>query len=78
TPRTDGQNTGAELMVWLNHTGSVHAAGSQVATVNIAGATWGVWFGNFGWNIVSYVRQGSTSSIGFNVSSFYRDMVSRG
>ncbi|MEU7865269.1 cellulose binding domain-containing protein [Dactylosporangium sp. NPDC049140] len=78
TPRTDGQNTGAELMVWLNKTGSVHAAGSQVGTVNIAGANWDVWYGNYGWNVVSYVRQGSTSSLSFNVSSFYRDMVNRG
>ncbi len=78
TPRTDGQNTGAELMVWLNHTGSVHAAGSQVGTVNIGGTNWDVWYGNYGWNVVSYVRQSPTSSINFNVSSFYRDMVSRG
>jgi len=78
TPRTDGQNTGAELMVWLNKTGSVHAAGSQVGTVNIAGANWDVWYGNYGWNVVSYVRQSPTSSISFNVSSFYRDMVNRG
>ena len=78
TARTDGQNTGAELMVWLNHTGSVHAAGSPVGTVSIAGATWDVWYDNYGWNVVSYVRQSPISSIGFNVSSFYRDMVNRG
>jgi endoglucanase len=78
TARTDGQNTGAELMVWLNHTGSVHAAGSQVGTVSIAGATWEVWYGNYGWNVVSYVRQSPVSSINFNVTSFYRDMVNRG
>src|SRR5262245_45252846 len=28
--RTTGQNTGAELMVWLNHTGSVRPVGSRV------------------------------------------------
>ena len=78
TPRTDGQNTGAELMVWLNHTGAIHAAGRQVGTVDIAGATWDVWFDNYGWNVVSYVRQTPTSSVGFNVAAFYRDMVSRG
>jgi hypothetical protein len=78
TARTNGQNTGAELMVWLNHTGSVHAAGSQVGTVTIAGATWDVWYGNYGWNVVSYVRQSPTSSITFNVASFYTDMVRRG
>jgi Glycosyl hydrolase family 12/Cellulose binding domain len=78
TPRTDGQNTGAELMVWLNHTGSVQPVGSKVATANIAGATWDVWFGNSGWNVISYVRQQTTSSINFNVSSFWNDIVSRG
>ena len=58
TPRTDGQNTGAELMIWLNHTGSVQPVGSEVATVTTwPAATWDVWFGNSGWNVVSYVRQ---------------------
>jgi hypothetical protein len=78
TARTDGQNTGAELMVWLNHTGAVHAAGRQVATVDIAGATWDVWYDNYGWNVVSYVRRTPTSSINFNVAAFYRDMLNRG
>jgi hypothetical protein len=78
TPRTDGQNTGAELMIWLNHTGSVQPVGSRVATVNLAGGTWDVWFGNIGWNVVSYVRQTTTNSISFNVSTFWNDLVGRG
>jgi len=78
TPRTDGQNTGAELMVWINHTGSVQPAGSKVGTASIAGANWDVWLGRSSWNIVSYVRQSTVSSINFNVASFYRDMVNRG
>jgi hypothetical protein len=78
TARTDGQNTGAELMVWLNHTGAVHAAGRQVATVDIAGATWDVWYDNYGWNVVSYVRRTPTSSLNFTVAAFYRDMLARG
>jgi Glycosyl hydrolase family 12/Cellulose binding domain len=78
TPRTDGQNTGAELMVWLNHTGSVQPVGSRVGTVSLAGGTWDVWFGTSGWNVISYVRQSTTSSISFNVSSFWNDIVSRG
>jgi hypothetical protein len=78
TARTDGQNTGAELMVWLNHTGNVQPVGSKVATVSLAGGTWDVWFGNSGWNVISYVRQSATSSISFNVSSFWNDIVSRG
>ena len=78
TPRTNGQNTGAELMVWLNHTGSVQPVGSRVATVNLAGGTWDVWYGNSGWNVVSYVRTSPTSSIAFPVHTFYDDMVNRG
>jgi chitodextrinase len=78
TPRTDGQNTGAEIMVWLNKLGSIQPVGSQVGTVNIAGATWNVWEGNTGWNVVSYVRQSGTTSLTFNVDQFYGDAVSRG
>jgi chitodextrinase len=78
TPRTDGQNTGAEIMIWLNRVGSIQPVGSQVGTANIAGATWDVWFGNIGWNVVSYVRQTPATSINFAVNSFYSDAVNRG
>jgi Glycosyl hydrolase family 12/Cellulose binding domain len=78
TPRTDGQNTGAEIMVWLNRMGSIQPVGSQVATVSLAGATWAVWEGNIGWNVVSYVRSSPTTSMNFPVSTFFNDAVSRG
>ena len=73
-----GQNDGAEVMVWLNHRGSIQPVGSKVGTASLAGATWDVWFGNIGWNVVSYVRQSATSSASFNVSTFWDDVVSRG
>jgi hypothetical protein len=78
TPRTDGQNTGAEIMIWLNRQGSIQPIGSQVATVNLLGATWNVWFGNIGWNVVSYVRTSATGSLSFAVDTFYGDAVGRG
>ncbi len=78
TPRTDGQNTGAEIMVWLNHQGSIQPVGSRVATATIAGGTWDVWFGNIGWNVVSYVRTSATPSLNFAVNDFYGDAVNRG
>jgi Glycosyl hydrolase family 12/Cellulose binding domain len=78
TPRTDGQNTGAEVMIWLNRQGSIQPIGSQVGTANIAGATWNVWFGNIGWNVISYVRQSSTTSLDFAVNDFYGDAINRG
>jgi hypothetical protein len=78
TPRRDGQNTGAELMVWMNKLGSIQPIGSRVATVTLAGGTWDVWFGNIGWNVVSYVRTSPTTTLNSSVSTFYDDMVSRG
>ena len=56
TARTDGQNTGAEVMLWLDHRGSVQPIGAKVGTAHLAGADWDVWFGTIGWNVVSYVR----------------------
>ncbi len=78
TARTDGQNTGAELMVWLNHAGAPQPVGSPVGTVSIAGGTWTVWEGNIGWNVVSYVRTSAAGSVSFAVKDFYNDMLSRG
>src|SRR5439155_10182006 len=78
TARTTGQNTGAEIMVWLNHQGSIQPVGSRMATVSIAGSTFDVWFGNTGWNVVSYVRTSATGSLDFAVNDFYADAISRG
>ncbi|HET6211589.1 MAG TPA: cellulose binding domain-containing protein [Micromonosporaceae bacterium] len=78
TPRTDGQNTGAEIMVWLNRQGAIQPFGSRVGSASLAGASWDVWFGNPGWNIISYVRTAPTNTMDFAVSTFYSDAVSRG
>lgn len=78
TPRRDGQNTGAEIMVWLNHLGAPQPVGSRVATVSLAGGTWDVWFGNIGWNVISYVRTSATGSITFAPDTFLTDAVARG
>ncbi len=75
---TTGQNDGAELMVWLNHTGSIQPIGSRVGTATVAGATWDVWYGNSGWNVISYVRQQPTASADFAVADFWDDVVRRG
>jgi hypothetical protein len=77
TARTNGQNTGAEIMVWLNHSGPPQPIGSKVATVSLAGGTWDVWEGNIGWNVISYVRSAGTGSVSFPVSTFFDDAVSR-
>jgi cellulase/cellobiase CelA1 len=78
TPRTNGQNTGAEIMIWLNRQGSIQPIGSRVGSANLAGATWDVWFGNIGWNVVSYVRTSATTSLDFTINDFYSDAINRG
>jgi hypothetical protein len=78
TPRTDGQNTGAEIMVWANRQGPIQPIGSRVGTVTLSGATWEVWFGNTGWNVVSYVRTSPATHLSFPVSAFVDDAISRG
>jgi hypothetical protein len=78
TPRKDGVNQ-TEIMVWLNHTGSVQPVGSKVGTTSIAGRSWDVWTGNNGTNnVISFVATQTTSSFSFDVKAFANEAVSRG
>ncbi|GAA3434071.1 hypothetical protein GCM10018954_036750 [Kutzneria kofuensis] len=77
-PNPSGQNTGAELMIWGNHQGAPQPIGSKIATVWISGASWDVWFGNTGWNVISYVRTSPTTSLNVDIGAFTSDSVSRG
>lgn len=78
TPRTDGQNTGAEIMIWIDRNGPPQPVGSPIGTVSLAGATWEVWYGNIGWNVVSYVRQSGTESFRGDLRAFVDDAARRG
>lgn len=78
TPRTGGQNTGAEIMIWVDRNGPPQPVGSQIGTVTLAGATWDVWYGNIGWNVVSYVRQQGSDAFDGNLRGFVDDAASRG
>ncbi len=74
---TDGYDGGAELMIWIDYQG-MQPAGSQVATVSIAGATWEVWYANIGWNYIAYRRMDAASSIDADLKDFIADSVARG
>jgi hypothetical protein len=70
-----------EIMIWLNHTGSIQPVGSNSgSTVSIAGHSWNVWTGNNGANnVVSYVgNPAGITSLSFSVMDFIRDTLSRG
>jgi hypothetical protein len=80
TSTTSGQPNGTELMIWINHQGSIQPFGSQTATETIDGTTWEVWTGReSSWNIVSYVRETPVTSVSnLNLLPFFSDAVSRG
>ncbi len=67
-----------EIMIWLNHTGSIQPVGSPTGSVNLAGRSWTVWVGNNGGNnVVSYVQAGITS-FNADVKPFLMDAITRG
>nr|3B7M_A Chain A, CELLULASE [Rhodothermus marinus]3B7M_B Chain B, CELLULASE [Rhodothermus marinus]3B7M_C Chain C, CELLULASE [Rhodothermus marinus]3B7M_D Chain D, CELLULASE [Rhodothermus marinus] len=70
----------AELMIWLNKNGDVMPIGSRVATVELAGATWEVWYADNGaMNVISYVRTTPTTSVTeLDLKAFIDDAVARG
>jgi hypothetical protein len=71
---------GAELMVWLDHSGGVNPGGKVVArNVRLAGAVWDVWYADSAWNYIAYVRTERTSSVrNFDLRAFISDAVDRG
>ncbi len=81
TPTTSGQPNGTEIMVWLNHNGSVQPFGSEVATnVSIGGHTYNIWYGTqSSWDTVTYdMTSASTSVSNLDVGTLAQDSVSRG
>jgi Glycosyl hydrolase family 12/Cellulose binding domain len=81
TPTTTGQPNGTEMMIWLNHNGSVQPFGSQVASnVSIGGHSYNIWYGTQSvWDTVTYeMTSGTTSVSNPDIGTLTQDMVSRG
>ena len=81
TATTTGQPNCTEIMVWLNHDGSVQPFGSQVATgVNVGGTSYSVWEGGQStWDTVTYdMTSPATSVSGLDLQPIAQDAVSRG
>ena len=63
-PRRDGDNTGAELMIWTMRVGGIDPIGSMRGTTTIAGAAWDVYTGSNGQlPVISYVRRQPTRQV---------------
>jgi Glycosyl hydrolase family 12/Cellulose binding domain len=80
TPTTSGQPDGTELMVWLNHNGSVQPIGTEVASnVTLGGHTYNIWEGaQSTWNTVTYEMTSPATSVSdLDVGTLTQDMVSR-
>jgi hypothetical protein len=70
-----------EIMIWLNHTGSIQPVGSNTGTAfSAAGHSWTVWSGNNGQNnVVSYqANPAGVTSLSFDVLAFVKDAMTRG
>jgi cellulose 1,4-beta-cellobiosidase len=80
TPTASGRPNGAELMVWLNHHGSVRQPfGFLVGAATVGGHAYNVWFWNQGWNTISYsMTRGTTSVSGLDIGELAADAVRRG
>jgi hypothetical protein len=81
TPTTTGQPNGSELMVWLNHNGSVQPFGSEIASnVGLDGHTYNIWEGaQSSWDTVTYeMTSPATSVSNLDIGSLAQDMVNRG
>ena len=81
TPTTSGQPNCTEIMVWLNHDGSVSPFGSQVASgVNVGGTSYNVWEGGqSSWDTVTYDMTSPTTSVSdLDLYPIAQDAVSRG
>jgi Glycosyl hydrolase family 12/Cellulose binding domain len=77
---TNGQPNGAELMIWLNHHGSVQPFGSEIATnVSVGGRRYNIWFGKQGWNTISYTMASPATSVSnLGIGRLAADAVRRG
>jgi cellulose 1,4-beta-cellobiosidase len=81
TPTTDTQPDCTELMVWLNHNGSVQPFGSEVdSNVSVGGTSYNIWEGpQSSWNTITYdMTAGVTSVSNLDIGTLAQNAVSLG
>jgi hypothetical protein len=78
---TSANSTGLEMMIWINHMGTIQPAGSvAVSSVSIDGMAWDIWKNQSSQNsgTITYKATTPTNSVSFDLLPFFQDMVSRG
>jgi Glycosyl hydrolase family 12 len=81
TPATSGQPDCAELMVWLDHTGSIQPYGRPIDSDAIVGGTsYEIWAGRRSWgDTITYEMTSATTSVrDLDIGTLAQDAVSRG
>ena len=78
SPTSDGQNDGTEIMVWIDASDAPAPVGRVVGTVDVAGASWAVWQGNIGWDVVSFVREQGATTVDLALAPFVGEAITRG
>lgn len=77
---TNNNSSGMEIMIWINHLGSIQPAGTlTVSNISINGMTWNLWVGG-GTNTgtKSYVATSGVTSVNFDLNNFFKDLENRG
>ena len=77
-PDAQGQNEGTELMIWVNGNDAPDPIGKVVGTVDIAGASWTVWQGNIGWDVISFIREQPATTVDLPLEPFVTEAIERG
>jgi xyloglucan-specific endo-beta-1,4-glucanase len=66
-----------ELMIWLGRLGDVYPIGNQIATVNIAGQQWNLYYGyNGSMQVYSFVAPSQRNSFNGNAKDFFNYLQS--
>jgi hypothetical protein len=67
-----------ELMIWINYGGGAGPGGSKVATADIGGHTWDVYYADWDWNYIAYRLTSVTDSVSLDLRDFMHDALTRG
>ena len=78
TASAQGQNDDTEIMIWIDHQGFAQPIGSVVGQVSIAGASWTIWQGASGWDVITFVRDVGARSVDLPLAPFVDEAIERG
>lgn len=74
-----GNDYSAEMMIWLDYNGGAAPAGSKVATVDIGGIRWDLYFVAWSsWNYIAFKAVNPIESVELDLRDFINESLRRG